>query len=105
MVGHPHRTTRSYTLFPYTTLFRSLFAIEIVDRLAQQRLDGRRVGAGDDRRVLGRKAFERGQQQYLAPQRRDAGEAAVGGAQQRVLVVLPLAILDERAFPDQTSVV
>src|SRR3546814_13355406 len=51
MIRRPPRTTRTYTLFPYTTLFRSLFEceqrepalqLEIGERL--RALEGERAG-------------------------------------------------------------
>src|SRR3546814_7323511 len=35
MIRRPPRSTRTDTLFPYTTLFRSLFDLEIIARLAR----------------------------------------------------------------------
>src|SRR3546814_17423774 len=32
MIRRPPRSTRTYTLFPYTTLFRSLFQSMMIDR-------------------------------------------------------------------------
>src|SRR3546814_14553047 len=60
MIRRPPRSTRTDTLFPYTTLFRSLAppAIEDIDELKQQRarsreqhrpLERRRVIAPEDR--------------------------------------------------------
>src|SRR3546814_20708514 len=67
------------------------FAVEIGGRFIQQRLDGRSVGAGADRRFLGRKAFERGQAEELASERGDPPQAAVRGSAERVLVdALPI---------------
>src|SRR3546814_3114279 len=50
MIRRPPRSTRTYTLFPYTTLFRSLWAGIAVRRLVRPanptRLQYLRVGSG-----------------------------------------------------------
>src|SRR3546814_10273308 len=56
MIQPPPRSTRTDTLFPYTTLFRSSLDHRVVDTLARRELDGdaafARLSGGMKRRVL-----------------------------------------------------
>src|SRR3546814_2882232 len=50
MIRRPPRSTRTDTLFPYTTLFRSLFDVGFrTDPRLQETIEQRRADAGDDR--------------------------------------------------------
>src|SRR3546814_4664742 len=53
MIRRPPRSTRTDTLFPYTTLFRSLVVVDIGDRLFERHAARRRQA---DRVVLARRA-------------------------------------------------
>src|SRR3546814_16978286 len=82
MIRRPPRSTRTDTLFPYTTLFRSLaFARgdEVVEHFVQQfqRLRVQR------RRVAGRRLQHTGELQQLRELRAQRGEARVQVARQR----------------------
>src|SRR3546814_6726380 len=45
MIRRPPRSTRTDTLFPYTTLFRSIFPLEAFDQIGELRGDGARLSA------------------------------------------------------------
>src|SRR3546814_18003434 len=51
MIRRPPRSTRTYTLFPYTTLFRSEYVLHDAD-------DGLADGRADDRRDAGHVSVE-----------------------------------------------
>src|SRR3546814_17714778 len=81
MIRRPPRSTRTDTLFPYTTLFRSAVAIDDPCRTVQIliiRQRGHRVGRGNDGRTGGtaRKAADR---QKILP-RAIGGRAKIGRA-------------------------
>src|SRR3546814_4333171 len=61
MVPRPPRTTRTYTLFPYTSLFRSNPALDPHDRRCgvHRRRGGRRVAGGDPGAVAPGRAIGR----------------------------------------------
>src|SRR3546814_13774232 len=64
MIRRPPRSTRTDTLFPYTTLFRSLDEIDaVIIVLFDARRDGEDIGIEDD--VFGREAI--GGQQLVGP--------------------------------------
>src|SRR5216110_1253459 len=60
MIRPPPRSTQAHTLFPYTTLFRSGPAAEVLAR-HDDRVRGRHRARGDERRLIGgaREAGER----------------------------------------------
>src|SRR3546814_7270862 len=81
MIPRPPRSTRTYTLFPYTTLFRSLAGEQEVrrSRRADQRLS--RAGAADGRRRQDRDAEGRrsgGEVRRLLQGDRAAGSPSFG---------------------------
>src|SRR3546814_2808076 len=47
MIRRPPRSTRTYTLFPYTTLFRSDVAIHRIDAFERDQLRGRGIVGGE----------------------------------------------------------
>src|SRR3546814_6713977 len=46
MIRRPPRSTRTDTLFPYTTLFRSVFEDHIDEAVAEEGVAAHRLGAG-----------------------------------------------------------
>src|SRR3546814_17728384 len=60
MIRRPPRSTRTDTLFPYTTLFRSLVAQPVVEGVELELGIGRHVESDDDRRLqpVGQQRFE-----------------------------------------------
>src|SRR3546814_4872356 len=78
MIRRPPRSTRTDTLFPYTTLFRSEKARDVVD-MHPGRLDAQQVGE----RQCAAPVLDR--QHHLARAQRDGmvGQARNGGARQR----------------------
>src|SRR3546814_2090079 len=80
MIRRPPRSTRTDTLFPYTTLFRSPFPA----RPALRRPDGpRRGAAGGDRPARSRSAHRRAGRRMAAPARRRRRTGADGGGGRR----------------------
>src|SRR3546814_8584250 len=81
MIRRPPRSTRTDTLFPYTTLFRSRFRVDLVaDALAERQ----------DLRVADRLRIEFVEGEVAADDRR---RDDVGGAELRVIGVLRAALL------------
>src|SRR3546814_21197833 len=111
MIRRPPRSTRTDTLFPYTTLFRSPLRDFASDNLAcpaEQEIDQRphaqrqlhfdRVDADAElvRRLSGRIALDLAQRDHLTAARRKALEALLGTAQ--VVPRLALALGAEPPF-------
>src|SRR3546814_15730595 len=111
MIRRPPRSTRTDTLFPYTTLFRSPLRDFASDNLAcpaEQEIDQRphaqrqllfdRVDADAElvRRLSGRIALDLGQRDHLSAARRKALEALLGTAQ--VVARLEMALGAEHLF-------
>src|SRR3546814_19361288 len=54
MIRRPPRSTRTDTLFPYTTLFRSALGVPgDVDILTSDKVIGRKLGSDVEQRILG----------------------------------------------------
>src|SRR3546814_12042012 len=53
MIRRPPRSTRTYTLFPYTTLFRSLTAKTILAKKINDIVEGRGLTQFDAAKLLG----------------------------------------------------
>src|SRR3546814_13720126 len=91
MIRRPPRSTRTYTLFPYTTLFRShadVLRPKVDGEIAHARLEGRLGDAHDvvvRRHPLGAQVGERDQAAAVGHQRprlaRDGGEGIAGNRQ------------------------
>src|SRR3546814_7013324 len=58
MIRRPPRSTRTDTLFPYTTLFRSARRRDPVHRRDQRGADGTRRAQGDEQAVAGHDAAQ-----------------------------------------------
>src|SRR3546814_8025223 len=89
MLRRPPRSTRTDTLFPYTTLFRSRPRLALVQGLclgfAQRRFDGRNIDSAARERH-GRQAIEAGADRIGAGLRRpEARVAALGKELQRLV--------------------
>src|SRR3546814_11858845 len=93
MIRRPPRSTRTYTLFPYTTLFRSLVEVEVGQRAQQQRLAGARGPAQRDALAGGQ--LEGGRFQAGTRKVSD-GEHGGGRLRHRHAAVPPLTWLRER---------
>src|SRR3546814_4882910 len=91
MIRRPPRSTRTDTLFPYTTLFRSLQAAQVVAGAADGRLGqhagGLLEGGRGDERLGGERGLGDAQQHRVEPRRQLAL-----GQQLRVLLDHALAL-------------
>src|SRR3546814_6842252 len=85
MIRRPPRSTRTYTRFPYTTLFRSILGLEIIDR---HLVGDRREQAADEAHVV------------IPGQPRNAAVAAL----QFHAVRMRRQIVEQRAVRDRDAV-
>src|SRR3546814_15887683 len=85
MIRRPPRSTRTYTRFPYTTLFRSILGLEIIDR---HLVGDRREQAADEAHVV------------IPGQPRNAAVAAL----QFHAVRMRRPIVEQRAVRDRDAV-
>src|SRR3546814_8384184 len=72
MIRRPPRSTRTYTLFPYTTLFRSVELAKSNNCLACHQVDKKRVGPAFNV-IAQRFAGQEGADAYLAGAIRNGG--------------------------------
>src|SRR3546814_7385370 len=95
MIRRPPRSTRTDTLFPYTTLFRSLRGLRHLDREVALRaqVHGRRPRQLPDRRA-GRPARLLAQGEGEGPRRRSAGRGAGAVGAMTDLASQAVAILE-----------
>src|SRR3546814_20924945 len=88
MIRRPPRSTRTYTLFPYTTLFRSAAAPRplqpaVVGLLVGERTRRRPVGEGRPSDGVVRFDGQAARQEVLQHRARPTGEAVIGAVDQR----------------------
>src|SRR3546814_18076195 len=100
MILRPPRSTRTDTLFPYTTLFRSLVQLGHKLGISERRALGRRFAAAVEHRHE-----QDNRKQYPDPQRKAAQPricGLVGGLAHLILRLLPLCspINRAKAFTD-----